>query len=123
MSSIFRRIHCGVERKQSIEQGRLAIETNLVEPAAWNRFPAMVEEAEPEQRWRILAYIEYGVLSHVPENIAGSGMVQSRVSFSLDCQSLAQTDSDQSTTPASLCGHDPSNPRPKYPRSMCQNVR
>jgi hypothetical protein len=32
-----------------------------------------------------------GRSSQVSENIAGSGIVQSRVSFSADCQSLAQT--------------------------------
>jgi hypothetical protein len=55
----------------------------------------------------------YRLLSHAPESIAGSGMVQSRVSFSADCHSLAQADSDQSTTPASFWGQDPSSPRSK----------
>ena len=48
-------------------------------------------------------------------------MVQSRVSFSLDCQSPAETDSDRSTMPVSV--GEPSSPRPKYPRSMCQRAR
>ena len=49
-------------------------------------------------------------------------MVHSRVSFSVVCQSPEETDSDHRTMPMSGCGHDPSRPRPKYPRSESQNA-
>ncbi len=50
-------------------------------------------------------------------------MTQSRVSLSLVCQSLAETEGDHSTMPMSACGLELSNLRPKYPRSMCQSTR
>ena len=75
MPGPFRPVYLDVKGEQSLEQLGLAIKMMLAERAPWNRFAAV--------------------------NIAGSGMVQSRVSFSGDCHSSAQTDSDQSTTPAS----------------------
>jgi hypothetical protein len=105
MPDAFRQFYLNCEGKQSIKQLCLSI--------------------NPNQRSgrRILASIAERLLSHAPESSAGSGMVQSRVSFSADCHSLAQADSDQSTTPASFWGQDPSSPRPKQPRSICQNAR
>ena len=91
MPGPFRPVYLDVKGEQSLEQLGLAIKMMLAERAPWNCFAAV--------------------------NIAGSGMVQSRVSFSGDCHSSAQTDSDQSTTPASAWGQDPSNPRSKACRA------
>jgi hypothetical protein len=91
-----------IETEQPVEHRRFAIVVQRRELAIRDFFAAILQQPEPQE-----------VLSHVPENIAGSGMVQSHVNCSLVCQSLAQPDSDQSTTPASACGQDPSNPRLK----------
>ena len=61
---------------------------------------------------RIRASVAQADLSQVPVSVAGSGMVQSRVSFSLVCHPPAETDSDHSTMPMSACGHELSRPRP-----------
>ena len=51
----------------------------LAKWTVWNRFAAFLPQPEPEQRSEDLTSIAYWVLSQVPENIAGSGIVTGTV--------------------------------------------
>ena len=67
-----------------VQPGFKSLEVGLAELVVPNLFAKMSEEPKPEYRWQRFA-LEYacGVRSHVPESVGGSGMVQSRVSFSM----------------------------------------
>src|SRR4051812_42269780 len=102
MSESLHRIYRDVESQHSVEQGCLTIEMMLAGPALCDLFVAVFEQSEPEQRSEDPGLHRIG--RPVPRSRKHRGFrdVQSRVSFSLDCQSPAETDSDHSTMPISV---------------------
>ena len=60
--------------------------------------------------------------SHFDSKTPITGLVQRRVSVSLDSQSCADAESDHRITPIWLCGQDSSGYRSKYPMFRCQKA-
>ena len=80
MSRVLFRIHRNVESQHPVEQRRLAIKMMFAEPTTYYFLIAVLEQGRT--RAAVGGFgppIANDVLSHVPVNIAGSGIVQRRV--------------------------------------------
>jgi hypothetical protein len=117
-----RKIHFDIKLKQALEQRSLAIIIPRPELGVRDLFATVLQQSKPQQRPQDFRL--QGKCRPVPSPRQGSrcGMVYRRANLSLVCQLAAETDSDHSTIPMSACGHEPSRPRPKYSRSMRQNI-
>src|SRR5215467_1124399 len=95
----------------------------LAEPAARYLFAAVLQQSEPEQRSEDFGLHRVGrPVPHLRKHRRIRNSAKPR-QFLGGLPVIGKTNSDQSTIPASAWGQDPRNPRPKLPRSMCQNAR